>query len=844
VIPTAPRPSKRLRSLLWPLLFAGIGSLSCGLDRDPFFAGRERTRFVDPSVGAVPLGEGPCPPGARYEPRELVEPSKIETDGSTLISELVVAIRERCLPVWVPEKNRWEMQTLNLRTYGFPTDPRRGFGVDRTPEDLQLDTDRITWSTPGPTFVMDTATLTSASADPTRRVKREGTKFKLRLYNRMPKDEDPHVCQVNVKCNTSGPNKGQNPKTGRCQSPIDPAAGGVEPFVPSQSRDGKVLEPPNCFHGANSTNFHFHGFHVSPQLGQDFVGLELRPPLHSGEQPNLHGTHGEHGVVEYGHSDFDVDGLRYSQAPGTHWYHAHKHGSTALQVLNGLVGTFEVRGEFDRNLREYFRSRFGRELRDRLMVVQQLQELTPGLGGADAVGAILVNGQAAPIVSMAPGEIQRWRLVGATMQASAGLTIGFADRTAGAAKPEVRQISMDGVQFSPQNYVCQPVLNQPDCTPRADETPFDELTSFELSPGNRIDLLIKAPNEPGIYCKHYAVYNSLSAKQEQLREAHARVTSDECVSDAAADTDLSVLLKIRVTDEPAQEMQFPPCELSASGQVSRCEFPALPPFLEDLQEVDNPKLRKNIHYEMVKQGSLQQAQFWINQTKYDPSCMNETVTLDVTEEWTLWNNSTLIRHPFHIHQNPFQITFESSRGTYTYPLWRDTIPIPTATCDCGCSKVEEALRQSCDLACGQLPRCPNVTPNGDTSGFSSGSQNVATPQQAPDGSWRLTLHAANWGSAKIRYVAKEFTGAFVNHCHILGHEDRGMMHNTQASCRSAQWGTTGPARVGTVCDSAGFCPSDCETGRPIPSGSACASPPEQRSDWPAGYGYSTAPLPD
>ena len=35
------------------------------------------------------------------------------------------------------------------------------------------------------------------------------------------------------------------------------------------------------------------------------------------------------------------------QAPGTHWYHAHKHGSTAINVANGMVGAFIIEGQYD-----------------------------------------------------------------------------------------------------------------------------------------------------------------------------------------------------------------------------------------------------------------------------------------------------------------------------------------------------------------------------------------------------------------------------------------------------------------------------------------------------------------
>ena len=37
--------------------------------------------------------------------------------------------------------------------------------------------------------------------------------------------------------------------------------------------------------------------------------------------------------------------MHMGQAPGTHWYHAHKHGSTALNVSNGMAGAFIIEGD-------------------------------------------------------------------------------------------------------------------------------------------------------------------------------------------------------------------------------------------------------------------------------------------------------------------------------------------------------------------------------------------------------------------------------------------------------------------------------------------------------------------
>lgn len=766
-------------------VLAVIAMAGCAGDRDRA-DDQARARL---QTALAELNDGPCAPGQAYVQEDLREPTRVVPHDGQIQTELVVALRRRCVPVWVPSASgttgAWQMHTLTLRTYGFPKDPNRHISEADANDP---DSPHVAWSAPGPTFVMYPASRPGAS---------DGTRFRMRLYNRMPHDSDPSGCEVNVKCNVTGPNAGVDPATGRCREPVDPNFGGALPETPAQVVDGQVIEPPNCFHGPNSTNFHFHGFHVSPHPGQDDVRLEIRPPLPPGATPAdagpaAHGAHGADAPVAYGHFDFDVDPLRYTQAPGTHWYHAHKHGSTGLQVLNGQVGTFMVRGEFDNRLEEYFRTKGGGDLVDRLLVVQQLQERQPGLGGADLTAAVLVNGQGNPRVHMKRGEIQRWRFVGATMQASAALRVGFPD-IKGKQAPEVRQIAMDGVQFSPENYTCQPFLNTPDCTPAPDDSSFDELTAFSLSPGNRVDVLVKAPAEAGTHCLVLDITTGLAEvhRAREALDARAVVTEGTC----GIGNSLGPLFTL-VVDDAEKPMTFPVA----------ADFPPMPPFLADLPKVTDQALQKTLFYQMVGQGTLGPgsgtgqagAQFWINQAKFNPGCANETVTLDVPEQWTLRNNSFGVAHPFHIHQNPFQLLSESTRGTYRYPVWRDVVAIPTAAKPAGATGT--ALE-------------PNSNPD---------------DPKAP------------WGSAVLTYVAKEFTGAFVNHCHILGHEDRGMMHNTQAVCGDGRFAPTGPVPPGAPCDSAGFCPSDCASGTRIAAVPVCAAPPDQQSDWPKTYGYPPA----
>ena len=77
---------------------------------------------------------------------------------------------------------------------------------------------------------------------------------------------------------------------------------------------------PSCF---NITNLHSHGLNASPAGNGDNVMLEIRP--------------GESFEYEYN--------LAADHPAGTFWYHAHRHGSTALQVSSGMAGALIVKWE-------------------------------------------------------------------------------------------------------------------------------------------------------------------------------------------------------------------------------------------------------------------------------------------------------------------------------------------------------------------------------------------------------------------------------------------------------------------------------------------------------------------
>jgi FtsP/CotA-like multicopper oxidase with cupredoxin domain len=695
---------------------------------------------VKPHLNALAKAASDCPPYQRVVlDLEHGEPTKIEPVDGVIGTQIVVAMKSRCVPVFVTKTAtgapvtppHWENRRMDLRTYGFPKDPKVPITVPKTQaEPFDIESDTITWSAPGPTFE-----LRKASKDG----KVPGTKLGMTLINAMPyldKDKkplDPHTCDVVSKL----------------------AQPGATPPAPAEGPNAGGT-PPNCFHGDNSTNFHMHGSHVSPQPHQDFVGLELLP---WGATISGHGTHGSRGITKVGIYDYEVDPIDYHQAEGTHWYHAHKHGATALQVLNGLTGAFLIRGEFDDKLDAYFKQQHAAaKLKEHLLVVQQVQELPPSLGGGEPPAAALVNGHGNPIIQMFPGEIQRWRFIGATQNSSANFTIHLPEGFAYA------QIAMDGVQFSPDNYICQPLIagtakackTTPTSTPLTVTQAAAGKGTITIGPATRVDLLVQAPAaaKPGTYASHYEA-PVIDAKR-RLRKQSARVLAP--TAPVSGD-----LLTVEIIAGPVPLMKFP----------TRDQYPAMPDFLTDIKPVApaTSYVPTTVAYQLENQASFDETNFTINTMKYNPSCANETMVLGVAQEWTLTNNSG-IAHPFHIHTNPFQVVslqewkqlqvdpktkkptgpYTSVITTYQSPIWRDTLPIPTGN---------------------------------------------------PDDPTRL-------GGAVIRYLPRDFTGEFVNHCHILGHEDRGMMHNVQVICPQGNindpttWQFGNPSATVPECSNGGY----------------------------------------
>src|SRR5262249_52664567 len=114
--------------------------------------------------------------------------------------------------------------------------------------------------------------------------------------------------------------------------------------------------------------------------------------------------------------------------------------------------------------------------------------------------------------------------------------------------------------------------------------------------------------------------------------------------------------------------------------------------------------------------------FLINGKTFDPTRVDQVMTLGQVNEWTLVNKTTEW-HTFHIHQNDFQVVSVKARH----------------------------VRNVSSGAAGVEDVAPNAVDYMDT---------VLMPPKS---------------TVKMLTRPTDFTGTFVFHCHMTFHEDHGMM---------------------------------------------------------------------
>jgi FtsP/CotA-like multicopper oxidase with cupredoxin domain len=385
------------------------------------------------------------------------------------------------------------------------------------------------------------------------------------------------------------------------------------------------------------TNLHYHGLHISPTGTADNVFLKVP----SGETFNY---------------EFAIP---KNHPAGTFWYHPHLHGLVAEQVSGGLAGLLVVRGELD-ELPEVAAAK------EQFLVLQDF-ELTRGgdlvtpnpmerMTGREG-SLVTVNGGVNPSLSVRAGGLLRLRLLNASVSRFYRLSLE---------EHPFYLIATDG------GAVERPV----------------ELKEILLTPGERVEVLVRGDREPG----QYRLLN-LPYDRGGMMMGGGMMGGGMMGGRTGRGSSSGVLATLTYSDRASTPLPLPEKLLS-------------------VEQLPEPKRVRSFllnHGMAPGMGMV----FLINGRMFDHDRVDTSVQLNEVEDWELTNNGVM-DHPFHLHLDPFQVISRT----------------------------------------GILP---------------------VTPERA----WKDTILVKTGETVRVRVPFRDFAGKTVYHCHILDHEDLGMMGNLE-----------------------------------------------------------------
>ncbi|HSY36582.1 MAG TPA: multicopper oxidase domain-containing protein [Acidobacteriaceae bacterium] len=355
----------------------------------------------------------------------------------------------------------------------------------------------------------------------------------------------------------------------------------------------------------NMTNLHFHGLHVSPNAPQDDVLTMMAMPGQS---------------LRY------VVQIPLDQPPGLYWYHTHPHGESYQQSLDGMSGAIVIDG-MERYVPEV------RKLRERILilrdkVVEKSDPAGPDLRRSVAVSEqgcstsagvperiFTTNGVLRPAIDIAPGERQFWRIVNASPDLYADLTID-------AENFEV--VAFDGMPLAFH-----------------DPKRRTELVSHVfLPPAGRVEAIVTGPRIG----------------------AHASLRT-QCV-DTGPDGDPNPAMTLAdLVALPHTTARATPASPRGYAATYKPVSPA------QIAGVENSPPDFTVTFTEDKGG------FYINGKKFgmaDPPMV--TVPTGAYHHWRVVNDTNEL-HPFHIHQVHF-LFYSQNRDRVSPPEWLDTVNVP------------------------------------------------------------------------------------------------------------------------------------------------------------------------
>lgn len=420
-----------------------------------------------------------------------------------------------------------------------------------------------------------------------------------------------------------------------------------------------------------------------------------------------------------------------NEPPGLYWYHPHVHGLAETAVQGGASGALVVDGI--NNVQPAVAG-----LRHRILVIRDLptlQNMTESAGGTEggipqvdlSVNNIPLNAftnqqgvtsYTPTIIHMESGEQQFWRVTNSSSDVILDLQVRF-DGVA-------QTIQIVGIDAVP--------VNSQDGTQPGKLIP---VTHFRLPPAARVEFLVNAPPS-SVKLAQLVTQNIISGPQGDDAPTRPLITMS-----VVGDSD---------NDEPLPDDRVAPYQYLNTNQQRFGGIMNVPVsltrtvFFEEVE--DGTSFFVNASGCVTAAGAQCAIQPYPIDTKFDNNNPPAIVTTQGTVEKWIVQNHARENHELHQHQIHFKVLEEDNFA---------------ANCPQGqpnCSQQPGVLGQFLDMV--EIPFCGGPAP-----------QNPPTPPACVNAQ----------GQPVIPYpqvqVLMDFrgpdVGSFVFHCHILGHEDRGMM---------------------------------------------------------------------
>jgi FtsP/CotA-like multicopper oxidase with cupredoxin domain len=209
--------------------------------------------------------------------------------------------------------------------------------------------------------------------------------------------------------------------------------------------------------------------------------------------------------------------------------------------------------------------------------------------------------------------------------------------------------------------------------------------------------------------------------------------------------------------------------------------PAPPAFMQDITDDEfrlGGSITRTLVFNSIPGPSARQpgqaGQHTINGIQFEDASghAHVAVLLGAVEEWKVVNSTTLrIDHPLHIHINPFQVTELFDPNERVIDWGQQTV-------------IDRYVFDDTELQDGQCrvnPADPATwKPCSNTKqGFWWDVSRIPAAREVTFTKDGVATSVAIPGYFKMRSRFVDYPGRYVMHCHILIHEDRGMMYSVE-----------------------------------------------------------------